>query len=176
MIERTLEDIAATGVLARALAAVLAPGDVVTLSGPLGAGKTALARLVITAYAEQAGAVAPDEVPSPTYTLVQVYEQGPAPVWHFDLYRLENPADAEELAIDEAFGTAISLIEWSDRLGPYLPAARLDIALARAESGDSEVRRAVITGFGARGAALERALASRLRTEAKSACAQGWPE
>jgi tRNA threonylcarbamoyladenosine biosynthesis protein TsaE len=167
MIDLPLEDIAATGALARALAAVLAPGDVVALAGPLGAGKTALARLVITAYAEQAGAAPPDEVPSPTYTLVQVYEQGPAPVWHFDLYRLKDGAEAEELAIDEAFGTAISLIEWSDRLGPYLPDARLEIALARTGAGEGgEARRATITGFGARGKALEAALDARLRAEA----------
>lgn len=152
-----LADLAATGRLARDLAAVLAPGDVVALAGPLGAGKTALAREIIHAACDRAGASPPGEVPSPTYTLVQAYDAGPFEIWHFDLYRLERPEDAEELAIFDAFATAVSLIEWPDRLGPLMPAEHLEIALAVEGRG----RLATITGTGARGRALAAALAGR---------------
>lgn len=166
MIDLPLADLAATRALARALAALLGPGDVVALDGPLGAGKTALARCVIEARFEAAGLPPPAELPSPTYTLVQVYEAGAVPVWHFDLYRIARPDDALELAIDEAFAAAISLIEWPDRLGPYLPAERIEIVLAldgaRAGGADSQMRRATVTGFGARGLALAAELARRL--------------
>jgi tRNA threonylcarbamoyladenosine biosynthesis protein TsaE len=155
MIEVPLDDIAATGALGRALAGALARGDVVALAGPLGAGKTTLARGIIRACAERAGTPPPEEVPSPTYTLVQVYDLAPVPVWHFDLYRIERPEDALELAVDEAFAAAISLIEWPGRLGPYLPAERLDVTLAL---GAGDARRATIKGQGARGRALEEAL------------------
>lgn len=154
MIEVPLADLAATRTLACALAGVLLPGDIIALSGPLGAGKTTLARFLITARAEAAGVAPPAEVPSPTYTLVQVYELGPCAVWHFDLYRLAQPDDAVELAIDDAFADAVSLIEWPDRLGPYLPDDRVDLALVR--TGDA--RRAVIEGHGPRGRAIEAAL------------------
>lgn len=156
MIEMPLPDLAATQALARRLAPHLAAGDVVALSGALGAGKTALARFIIAALVERGGGPVPGEVPSPTFTLVQTYETGAVPVWHFDLYRLERPEDAVELATDEAFATAVSLIEWPDRLGPYLPADRLDLELVR---GDGAARRARIAGHGACGRALEAALA-----------------
>lgn len=159
MIEVPLDDIAATDALGRALADALGRGDVVALAGPLGAGKTMLARAIIRARAARAGVPPPDEVPSPTYTLVQVYDIPPMPVWHFDLYRIERPEDALELAVDEAFASALSLVEWPDRLGPYLPAARLDVTLAL---GAGDTRRATITGLGARGRALEQALAFAL--------------
>jgi tRNA threonylcarbamoyladenosine biosynthesis protein TsaE len=156
MIEVPLDDIAATEALGRSLAGALGRGDVVALAGPLGAGKTMLARSIIRARAEQAGVPPPDEVPSPTYTLVQIYDIAPAPVWHLDLYRIERPEDALELAVDEAFASAVSLIEWPDRLGPFLPAERLDVTLAL---GAGDARRATITGRGVRGRALEQALA-----------------
>jgi tRNA threonylcarbamoyladenosine biosynthesis protein TsaE len=156
MIEMPLDDIAATGALGRALAGALARGDVVALAGPLGAGKTTLARCIIRACAERAGMPPPEEVPSPTYTLVQVYDLAPVPVWHFDLYRIERPEDALELALEEALAEAVSLIEWPDRLGAYLPAERLDVTLAL---GAGDARRATIVGQGARGRALEEAFA-----------------
>jgi tRNA threonylcarbamoyladenosine biosynthesis protein TsaE len=155
MIEYPLPDLAATRALARRLAPHLRPGDIVGLAGPLGAGKTTLARDLIEALAEAAGGGPVGEVPSPTFTLVQVYETGGAPVWHFDLYRLERPEDALELAIEEAFVEAVSLIEWPDRLGGLMPADRLEFALDRDPHGDRHVR---IQGFGARGRALEDAL------------------
>jgi len=120
-----LPDEAATRRLGAALADRLRPGDVVALGGDLGAGKSTLARALIQALA------GPDtEVPSPTFTLVQVYDTPGARIWHFDLYRLEHPDDAVELDIDDAFAEGISLIEWPERLGSLLPARRIDIELA----------------------------------------------
>ncbi len=156
MIEHPLPDLEATRALARRLAAVLGPGDVVGLAGPLGAGKTTLARALIRALAEQGGAGPVTDVPSPTFTLVQVYETGAAPVWHFDLYRLARPEDAVELAIEEAFADAVSLIEWPERLGDLMPADWLEVAIERGAGG---ARRVAIRGHGARGRALEQMLA-----------------
>ena len=84
--------------------------------------------------------------PSPTFTLVQTYDLKPAPVWHFDLYRLARPEDAHELDIEDAFADAISLIEWPERLGSLLPQDRLDLALAY---GASENERRVTLSGGA---------------------------
>ena len=103
-----LPDQATTERLARALARHLRRGDVIALEGELGAGKTCFARAAINALprpGEDPANVlsAPEEVPSPTFTLVQVYERAPAPVWHFDLFRLEAPEEALELGLEEAF-------------------------------------------------------------------------
>lgn len=160
MIDVPLPDLAATRSLACRLAPHLAAGDVVALSGELGAGKTALAREVIGAMARIHGGAVPEEVPSPTFTLVQIYDTGGPAVWHLDLYRLDSPEDAIELAVEEGFATAACLIEWPDRLGGLLPDDRLDIVLDRLE-GDA--RRARIEGRGKRGAALEAALAEVAR-------------
>ena len=135
----------ATDALGRALAPALAPGDVVALSGPLGAGKSHLARAVIRARLGDPEA----EVPSPTYTLVNVYAAGEAEIWHADLYRV----DAEEVAeigLADALAHGILLVEWPDRW-PDLPDRRLDVALAPAGAG----RDVTIT---ARGAGWEAAL------------------
>jgi tRNA threonylcarbamoyladenosine biosynthesis protein TsaE len=145
-----LPDLAATERLAQALAARARTGDVVALWGGLGAGKTTFARAFIHAR-PGGGAVA--EVPSPTFTLVQVYELGEVPVWHFDLYRLSKAEDAWELGIEEAFTDAISLIEWPDRLGPLLPATRLDLHLSANENPNA--RHARLTGHGAWSTRLE---------------------
>ena len=135
-LERALPDAAATAALAARLAPRAVPGDVVALRGVLGSGKTSFARGFIAARAGRAL-----EVPSPTFTLVQTYDLPDGTIWHFDLYRLERPDDAVELGIDEAFAAGISLIEWPERLGGLLPAARLDLELAFAGTG----RRAVLT-------------------------------
>lgn len=122
-----LPDEAATAAFAARIAAIARPGDVIALSGELGAGKTRFARAFIRA---RAGAdKAPEEVPSPTFTLVQTYELPSGTVWHFDLYRLRAAEEAWELGIEDAFHDGISLIEWPERLGGLLPARRLDIAL-----------------------------------------------
>lgn len=128
----SLADEAATARLAAALAPLAAAGDVIALWGDLGTGKTALARAFIRALCG-----ADEEVPSPTFTLVQLYDAPAATLWHFDLYRLERPEDALELGIEEAFADGVSLIEWPDRLAGLLPAERLDITLSRG-SGPTE--------------------------------------
>jgi tRNA threonylcarbamoyladenosine biosynthesis protein TsaE len=126
-----LPDEAATAALARALAALARVGDVIALGGELGAGKTSL---VI------------EEVPSPTFTLVQIYEREPAPVWHFDLFRLEHPQEVHELGLEEALSGGITLIEWPERLGPLLPPERLEVRLHFAE--DPGARRAELVADG----------------------------
>ena len=134
-----LPDEAATGALAARLAAVARPGDIIALKGDLGVGKTSFARAFIRARAD-----AQEEVPSPTFTLVQIYQTGGAAIWHFDLYRLGAAEEAWELGIEDAFGSGISLIEWPDRLGPLLPQRHLEIALSF--GGRVEARRAVVSG------------------------------
>ncbi len=120
---------AGTLALGRALAGRLERGDVVALHGGLGAGKTTLVRGLVQALLGE-----DEEVPSPTYTLVQTYE-GPAfPLWHFDLYRLEDPDGVAELGWDETL-EGVALIEWPERAGRHLPAARLDVFLEIAGAG-----------------------------------------
>ena len=106
-----LQDEEATARHGRALAAALRPGDVVTMSGPLGVGKTALARAILKAAGHTG------EVPSPTFAIVQPYDELPLPVWHCDLYRLEHPSDLDELGLDEALVEGALLIEWPERAG-----------------------------------------------------------
>jgi tRNA threonylcarbamoyladenosine biosynthesis protein TsaE len=118
-----LTDEAATAALGAALAHRVRPGDVLTLAGPLGVGKTSFARAFIAALGVR------DEVPSPTFTLVQTYETAIGTVWHFDLYRLTGPDEVHELGLDEALVDGIVLIEWPERLGALLPRERLDVAL-----------------------------------------------
>ncbi len=125
---------AETRALARALAPLLRPGDVLALEGDLGAGKTAFARALINALPHPDGSYVEEEVPSPTFTLVQTYNRQtynrrPAEVWHVDLYRIERPEDALELGLEEAFSEAICLIEWPERLGPLLPAKALSVRI-----------------------------------------------
>lgn len=109
-----LADAAATGAVGASLAAVVEPGDVVTLEGPLGAGKTCLARGLLAALGLEG------EAPSPTFAIVQPYAppETALPVLHVDLYRIEQAAELDELGLDEARGDAVLLIEWPDRAGP----------------------------------------------------------
>jgi tRNA threonylcarbamoyladenosine biosynthesis protein TsaE len=141
-------DLAALAALAGRLAAPARTGDTFALSGDLGAGKTALARAFIGALAEREGIAAPDDVPSPTFTLMQSYEIGGVQVFHFDLYRLKSAEEALELGIEDACADGIALIEWPERLGRYLPSDRIDVHL-------------VITGEGSRRAEI--ALQGRAR-------------
>lgn len=148
-VELALPDESATLAAARRLAAHLQAGDVVFLIGDLGAGKTTFARGVIGALPrvrDTGAGDTEDEVPSPTFTLVQIYERRPAPVWHVDLYRLTRPEEAEELGLDEALGEAITLIEWPDRLGRRVPANRLEIRLSYGATADA--RSLELAGFG----------------------------
>jgi tRNA threonylcarbamoyladenosine biosynthesis protein TsaE len=111
MIVLTLKTIEDTYELARQLAEKVEKGDVVFLKGDLGSGKTEFARGFIRALTSST-----EEVPSPTFSLVQLYETAKGTVWHFDLYRLENATQAWELGLEEAIGEGISLIEWPERL------------------------------------------------------------
>jgi len=116
--------------LGAALAAEVRRGDVIAVTGPLGAGKTTLARGFI-----QKLAASDEEVVSPTFTLVQTYDTPKGAIWHFDLYRLNDPEEALELGFEEALAAGISLIEWPERLGNYLPPKHLHIALSMAGDG-----------------------------------------
>ena len=139
MTEVLLADEAATQDLGRKLADALRPGDALCLTGPLGAGKSTLARALIRAL------TTPDEeVPSPTFTLVQFYETAAFPLAHFDLYRLSDPDEAYEIGLDEALDGGVALIEWPQLLEGRLPATRLDIDIAL----DGDARRAVIVTHG----------------------------
>ncbi|EWY40371.1 ATPase or kinase [Skermanella stibiiresistens SB22] len=137
-----LQDEAATADLASRLGRLLRAGDMVALRGDLGAGKTSLARALIQSLGD-----ADEEVPSPTFTLVQTYETPAGPVWHFDLYRLGGPDEVIELGWDDARTDGIAVVEWPDRLGTLMPDERLDITLAFGP--DPTARRATLTGFGA---------------------------
>lgn len=107
------------------LALALRPGDVIALSGDLGAGKTTFARGILRGLG-WAG-----EVPSPTFTLLQTYDTDP-PLWHVDLYRLESPDEAEAIGLDDAWEDAAVVIEWPERLGARLPHEALRLHLAGA--------------------------------------------
>jgi tRNA threonylcarbamoyladenosine biosynthesis protein TsaE len=111
---------------------ILAPGDTILLSGEIGAGKSAFSRAVI-----RCNAGAEIDVPSPTFTLVQTYEFQDTEIWHCDLYRLTHPDEALELGLDEAFETAICLIEWPDRLGSDAPSNALTLHFEALENGHS---------------------------------------
>lgn len=125
-----LPDEAATIALAEALAPLLRAGDVVTLSGLIGAGKTTFARALIRSLAGDAAL----EVPSPTFTLVQPYDETRIPVTHFDLYRLADGVELDELGLDEAVADGIALVEWPER-APGRFRGALAVALAPAGEG-----------------------------------------
>ena len=105
------------------LAAVLEPGDVIALTGDLGAGKTTLSRGMIQSLSGEI------EVPSPTYTIVQAYDMSSFELWHCDLYRLERPEDVFELGLLDMIDDVVSLIEWPERMGEYLPDHALTIII-----------------------------------------------
>lgn len=144
-----LADEAATARLGASLASALRPGEAICLTGPLGAGKSTLARALVRALTR------PDEdVPSPTFTLVQFYETAAFPLAHFDLYRLTGADEAFEIGLDEALDEGAALIEWPQRLEGRLPPDRLDIEISLEDGG--ETRRARLTPHGAwKGRTLE---------------------
>jgi tRNA threonylcarbamoyladenosine biosynthesis protein TsaE len=129
-----LPDDAATARVGAALARALAPGDAVLLEGELGAGKSALARAAIAAALAEDGRA--EDIPSPTFTLVQTYETARGAIWHADLYRLSSPEEAEELGLTDAFAEAICFVEWPERLGAAAPRDALRARLDFPEKGD----------------------------------------
>ncbi len=122
-----------TAHLARRIGAQLRAGDVLLLEGPIGAGKTHFARALI-----QSLLPVPEDVPSPTFTLVQTYDGPKCEIWHSDLYRLGHPDEVIELGLTDAFDTAICLVEWPDRLGDLAPANALTLGFDT--TGDDEAR------------------------------------
>ena len=124
-----------TADIAIRLGSELLPGDVLFLSGNIGTGKTHFARHLIQSLQD-----IPEDVPSPSFTLVQTYETRLGEVWHADLYRLSSAGEAEELGLSDAFETSICLVEWPDRLGKAMPSDALFIQI---DLGDKETDRAL---------------------------------
>tara|TARA_R110000751_G_scaffold2018_13_gene9784 strand:+ start:48355 stop:48792 length:438 start_codon:yes stop_codon:yes gene_type:complete len=131
-----LPDLAAMEAFGQRIAARLAPGDVVALSGTLGTGKTTLARAILAALGHTG------EVPSPTYTIIETYDELSPPVVHADFYRLEHPSEVEELGLDDYREGAVLLAEWPDHAGGFAhePAC---LAIDLEKVGDG--REAVVT-------------------------------
>ena len=155
-----LADEAATVTLASQLATLVQPGDFIALSGDLGAGKTTLARAFLRALLDD-----PElEAPSPTFTLMQVYDGPRFPVVHADFYRLRGADELAQIGWDEAIDGAVAMVEWPERAAGALPADRLEIALTFDFARGGEFRRAEARAFGAlaerwrRARAIERLL------------------
>jgi tRNA threonylcarbamoyladenosine biosynthesis protein TsaE len=142
---RRLADVGATARLAEALSGLARRGDVIGLAGDLGIGKTTFARAFIEACARSRGASI-EEVPSPTFTLVQIYEFDDLAVAHFDLYRIERAEETYELGLDDAIADGVVLIEWPDRLEGLLPPDRLDVVLGPGAGPDQRI--ATLAGRG----------------------------
>lgn len=134
-------DEAATIDIAQGVASVAARGDAIGLIGGLGSGKTVFARGFIRGLARSG-----EEVPSPSFTLVQVYPTDRGDIWHFDLYRLESPEEAWELNIEEAFAEGIALVEWPERLGSLWPSDCLEVTLATVPGGPATARSIRLVG------------------------------
>lgn len=130
----TLVDPDDTARHAAALAVRLRPGDVILLTGDVGVGKTHFARALI-----QALLLVPEDVPSPTFTLVQTYETKLGEIFHADLYRLTSTLEVEELGLIDAFDTAICLVEWPDRLGDLAPPSALSLCFEAGLTPDARL-------------------------------------
>src|SRR6201991_4695636 len=143
---------AATADLMADLALLIGPGDVITLSGDLGAGKTAAARAMIR-YLAGDDAI---EVPSPTFTLAQTYDLPSYPLVHADLYRVNDPIELEEIGLSPLPEGTVALIEWPERVPAALPKDRIDITLNHRPALGSAARAAEITGYGKAAAQVTR--------------------
>ncbi len=152
-----LPDETATGRLAADIALALMPGDLVTLSGDLGAGKTTIARSIIRTLAGDEMV----EVPSPTFTLLQLYELPRFPVVHADLYRVTTLAELSELGWEEAAEGAAVMVEWPERASAFIQADRLDVSLSLALEFGPNARQVRLTGFGSWAVRLTRFRAAR---------------
>jgi N-acetylmuramate 1-kinase len=151
-----LVDEAATETLARQLASFVRPGDFIALSGDLGAGKTAFVRAALRALTGD-----PElEAPSPTFTLMQVYDGPGFPVVHADFYRLRGDDELAQIGWDEVIDGAVTMVEWPERAASALPADRLEIALHFDPAYGPEFRRAEMRAFGALGVRWRRARAT----------------
>jgi len=153
----TLADEATTCRLMTDIAAIIEPGDLITLSGDLGAGKTTFARALIRYLADDNTI----EVPSPTFTLTQTYTLPRFAVVHADLYRLSSSAELAELGLDDSPEGAVTLLEWPDRAVGYLPSNRLDITFTLEPQAGLTARNVRITGYGSFAPRTERVLTIR---------------
>jgi tRNA threonylcarbamoyl adenosine modification protein YjeE len=153
----TLADEQATRRLVTDIAALIEPGDLITLSGDLGAGKTTVARALIRHLADDETV----EVPSPTFTLTQAYALPRFTLVHADLYRLSGPAELPELGFEDDTDNAVTILEWPDRAAGFLPPDRLDVALTLSPQQGESVRNVRITGYGSFAPRAERILAMR---------------
>jgi N-acetylmuramate 1-kinase len=147
-----LADETATARLMADLALLVGPGDVIALSGDLGAGKTAAARAMIRYLADDEAL----EVPSPTFTLAQTYELSAFPVIHADLYRINDASELEEIGLSPLPAGTLALVEWPERAANALPADRIEIALSHHAGSDPNARAADITGHGKSAGVVER--------------------
>ncbi|MEO1681309.1 MAG: tRNA (adenosine(37)-N6)-threonylcarbamoyltransferase complex ATPase subunit type 1 TsaE [Pseudomonadota bacterium] len=130
-----LPNAAATSALGVAVAGCVRNGDTLLLSGGIGAGKSHFCRALIQSAQVNSGQ-APEEVPSPTYTLVQSYRAGPLSILHADLYRLGGPAEADEIGLLDAFGRDLCIVEWPDRLGGEAPVDALHLQFSIPSDGE----------------------------------------
>ncbi|GAB5347778.1 tRNA (adenosine(37)-N6)-threonylcarbamoyltransferase complex ATPase subunit type 1 TsaE [Alteriqipengyuania sp. 357] len=138
-VTRDLPDLAAMEALGARIAAAMRPGDVIALSGPLGAGKTTLARAILR------GAGHRGEVPSPTFTLIEMYDALSPPVAHADFYRLEDPAEVEELGLEDYRDGAVLVAEWPEHAGGFAhETACLSVAIDFAQSNAHGGRKAIV--------------------------------
>jgi tRNA threonylcarbamoyl adenosine modification protein YjeE len=151
----TVDDEAGTARLAEDIAVILAPGDVIALEGDLGSGKTAFARAMLRAIADDDGL----EVPSPTFTLAQVYDLAGLPLTHFDLYRLGDRSELAEIGFHDAAIHGAVLVEWPDRAGGDLPATALTVSICETDAATG--RRFVLRGDARWRGRLDRTLAIR---------------
>lgn len=129
----TLPDADSTDQFGEAVAELCDKGDVFLLNGPIGSGKTHFARAMIRSLLAREGRA--EDIPSPTFTLVQVYDTVDFEIWHADLYRLGHPQEVIELGLDAAFTEALCLIEWPDRLGDLTPPTAIHLSWSQEGEG-----------------------------------------